>query len=332
MVLGLVGVVMVIGIGLAVGFGATAPRPALPPAQINGPVEYCRCVRTCSVQAGEDCGGLPYTVECAPVANGTVAQWLTDAAYNPDSCLGTCPCGANPCNVTSTPVLVCDAPPSVLTNVPFVVNCSATRDLGDDLGVIAADFGEYQPPTIFDRGIGSYIYATAGPRRYVVTARDLCKLTATQEFDVEVYAGDVCFDFYDNENPTDPNGPVDCADPTCEGRNQTCYNGPAGTVGVGLCVPGMQRCVMGFMTGCLGEVLPLPEVCDGLDNNCNNLTDEAFPLLGLACTVGIGGCASNGTVVCTVDTFGMVCSATAGQPANETCNYIDDNCNGLVDE
>ncbi len=56
----------------------------------------------------------------------------------------------------------------------------------------------------------------------------------------------------------------------------TCYTGPAKTGGVGTCKSGLQLCKDGLLTAtCVGEVLPnKSEVCDGMDDTCNGLTDE----------------------------------------------------------
>ena len=69
------------------------------------------------------------------------------------------------------------------------------------------------------------------------------------------------------------------------GATRTCYTGPAGTAGVGLCHTGMQSCVNpggGPMWGpCTGEVVPTPEICDNMDHLCNNMPDS-----GCVCTTG----------------------------------------------
>ncbi|MBK8696314.1 MAG: hypothetical protein IPN17_29610 [Deltaproteobacteria bacterium] len=50
--------------------------------------------------------------------------------------------------------------------------------------------------------------------------------------------------------------------------------------------------------------------------------------LTTSCTVGVGACARTGTFVCRGDGTGTQCSVSPGSAAAETCNGIDDDCNG----
>ena len=75
----------------------------------------------------------------------------------------------------------------------------------------------------------------------------------------------------------------------------------------------------------------LQEMCDAIDNDCDELVDEDFEDLGDDCTIGVGACARAGTMVCN-DQGAASCDAVAGQPGAEVCNGIDDDCDALVDE
>jgi hypothetical protein len=116
------------------------------------------------------------------------------------------------------------------------------------------------------------------------------------------------------------------------GANQFCYDGPAGTADVGVCKSGIQTCdATGQNYGpCVGQVLPSPELCDGLDNDCDGTIDDGFGVGG-PCSVGVGACTRNGLLVCSGDGLGVVCDQTPGSPVAEICNGIDDDCDGVID-
>ncbi len=52
---------------------------------------------------------------------------------------------------------------------------------------------------------------------------------------------------------------------------------------------------------------------------------------GAFCSLGVGGCARAGTIVCSGPGT-TICNAVAGAPAPEICNGIDDDCNGIIDD
>ncbi|MFH1434885.1 MAG: hypothetical protein ABIJ56_04120 [Pseudomonadota bacterium] len=88
-------------------------------------------------------------------------------------------------------------------------------------------------------------------------------------------------------NDNDPEHWSDC--PDCEathaegcecsaGESYDCYDGPTGTLDIGQCSGGTRSCVDGRLGPCEGQVLPddLEDCEDGVDNNCNGETDEAW--------------------------------------------------------
>jgi len=73
-----------------------------------------------------------------------------------------------------------------------------------------------------------------------------------------------------------------------------------------------------------------PELCDGLDNDCDELVDEDFGV-GLPCSVGLGECVTPGELVC--DAFGeLLCDGVPALPALELCDGLDNDCDGAIDD
>lgn len=71
------------------------------------------------------------------------------------------------------------------------------------------------------------------------------------------------------------------------GTTRSCYSGPTGAIGVGICAAGTQTCVPliaggAAWGGCSGERFPNAELCaNGVDDDCNGIVDCADqPCLG----------------------------------------------------
>ncbi len=79
-------------------------------------------------------------------------------------------------------------------------------------------------------------------------------------------------------------------------------------------------------------------LCDGEDGDCDGVADDAFADLGQECDNGAKGiCRDVGVRSCDpADPTQTYCDLTvppdpSGSPAAETCNGLDDNCDGIVD-
>ena len=71
------------------------------------------------------------------------------------------------------------------------------------------------------------------------------------------------------------------------------------------------------------------DICNGLDDDCDGETDENFPTVNTACARGQGACRA-GILVCTADGLDVECMLCL-QGVIETCNGLDDDCDGIID-
>ena len=132
-------------------------------------------------------------------------------------------------------------------------------------------------------------------------------------------------------------GNVDPQPETCDGADNDCNgvidNGAAGVgtqcgqSNVGACTFGTFQCQAGGLV-CVGAVNPTPETCDGLDNDCNGVVDNSPVGVGTQCGTSNVGICKFGTNQC--QNGALVCMG-AVNPTAETCNSLDDNCDGTVD-
>ncbi|MEZ4265503.1 MAG: MopE-related protein [Myxococcota bacterium] len=108
------------------------------------------------------------------------------------------------------------------------------------------------------------------------------------------------------------------------GKQRTCTN----TNGVGTCF-GVETCdpEVGWSGCSAGD--PAAEVCDGADNDCNGVVDDGLSA-GASCVNAIDGVgACPGKLAC-LGAQGEACQGP--QPALETCDFQDNDCDGATDE
>ncbi len=125
----------------------------------------------------------------------------------------------------------------------------------------------------------------------------------------------------------------DGVDDDCDGVEDEDYVATGTTCGVGACgATGTLSCVGGEeVDSCEpGTAAANDATCDGADDDCDGDVDEDYTLTETTC--GVGACSSTGTLFCVSGT--EIDSCEAGTPAADdpTCDGVDDDCDGLVDE
>ncbi len=271
----------------------------------------------------DDCDGK--VDDPAGVTDPTKQVWgsTTGTTPLPNQCaqlLGSCK-GSTEC--------VNGAPQCVQTSAPSPEKCNGNDDDCD--GIIDDNPAD----------VGLPCYPPGG------TIQGICKAGVTEclpgndpsdTLQCEGWIGpkptETCNGLDDNCNGLVDDNPVDV------GPNFPCT--PTGVTGV--CTPGYLVCVNGAKV-CTNFGFGKPETCNGIDDDCDGIIDNDYPVdSNVPCGSAVGAC-KQGLLVCRLpDAKGgvpgttghspgdtLICDGATG-PMAEQCDGIDNDCNGVVDD
>ena len=101
---------------------------------------------------------------------------------------------------------------------------------------------------------------------------------------------------------------------------------------IDLCYEGTRVCSADTTTSVCKELgTGNFELCNGVDDDCNGETDEAWPQLGEACDGDDDDECNDGVLVCAKGQQALLCTEE-GPGHAETCNGEDDDCDSQTDE
>jgi len=152
--------------------------------------------------------------------------------------------------------------------------------------------------------------------------------------------------WWDNDNNIENGCEYECtlsgkANDVCNGIDDDCDSFIDEDAGINSCPKGAKGLPCATSCGSIGtqdcdefckplECKPPQEACNGIDDDCDTIIDNGFECAKDSPTSCETVCGTTGTGVCS-----SACTKPAPPsctPPPETCNFIDDNCNGSIDE
>jgi hypothetical protein len=169
---------------------------------------------------------------------------------------------------------------------------------------------------------------------YLLTPRNLNDIIVCEDNDSDGHCSDV--DCNDDDILVYPGAPELCDQVDNDCDDETDEDFP--TLGDACDGDDPDQCPNGVLecdadqvdTTCAGDV-NVPELCNGVDDDCDSEADEDWPELGTMCDGPDEDTCENGEYVCSADMAGVTCNES-GMSGQEICNNHDDDCDGLTDE
>jgi hypothetical protein len=111
--------------------------------------------------------------------------------------------------------------------------------------------------------------------------------------------------------------------------HQPLDGGGSSSCGIGACLRTVAHCAAGTPQACVpGTPAANDATCDGVDDDCDGTTDEEYTAQPTSC--GTGVCAAAGSTSCVSGSVQNSCAP--GAPSAETCDGLDNDCDGSVDQ
>jgi hypothetical protein len=311
--------------------------------------------QSCVNGAWEVCSGSqePAEESCDGLDNDCDGMADEDLIRPCGSTLGACRAGMQSCNAGTWSMCEGEIVPTLEDCNSIDDDCNGltddglTRACGTDLGTCS--LGEER----CDAGAWSMCVGAIGP------GRETCDGVLDEDCDGEVDDGCGCTGGDTRSCGTDA-GACTAGTETCslEGIWGTCTGATTGTAetcnnidddcdgavdesitrscgtDTGTCSTGTETCSRGSWGACSGSVGPRAETCDGRnDEDCNGIIDDGCACVDgqtRSCGTDTGACVA-GTERCDLTGTWGACLGQTG-PSTETCNNVDDDCDGMVDE